>query len=80
MRVIDPKNWPRRGHFELYRGLPFPNVNICVQLGYHGVLGTSKPRRSLAHRCAGLLRHQGSQSGARASAAPCAESRSWNTK
>jgi len=32
MRVIDQSNWPRKTHFQLYKGFEFPHVNICVQI------------------------------------------------
>lgn len=32
MRVIDQLNWPRKTHFQLYKGFEFPHVNICVQI------------------------------------------------
>ncbi len=32
MHVIAQETWPRKEHFRLYSELPFPHVNICVQL------------------------------------------------
>lgn len=32
MRVIDLESWPRRRHFELYRGLDYPHVGLCANV------------------------------------------------
>jgi chloramphenicol O-acetyltransferase type A len=32
MHLIDQQNWPRQGHYQLYRGFEFAHVNITVQI------------------------------------------------
>jgi len=32
MRVLDLDTWPRRRHFELYRGLDYPHFGLCAEV------------------------------------------------
>ncbi|TLN23440.1 chloramphenicol acetyltransferase, partial [bacterium] len=32
MRVLDPDTWPRRRHFELFRGLDYPHFGLCAEV------------------------------------------------
>jgi len=32
MRVLDLSTWPRRRHFELYRGLDYPHFGLCAEV------------------------------------------------
>ena len=46
VRRIDLENWPRRKHFELFRGFAFPYFNLCADIDVARLARAVKQRHS----------------------------------
>ncbi len=46
VRRIDLETWPRRKHFELYRGLAYPYFNLCADVDVAPLVRAVKERES----------------------------------
>ena len=46
MRWIDLETWPRRKHFELFRGLAYPYFSLCAEVDVAPVVRAVKERES----------------------------------
>jgi chloramphenicol O-acetyltransferase type A len=44
MRIIDLANWPRRAHFEFFKGIDYPHFNLCANVDVTTLRDATKTR------------------------------------